>query len=113
MERPLDYNNQDDEIKCQFNQLESAIDSIHEDWSRAECMALNEHIQREVTAKPILARIMKGQHTREELSLLSVACSNLGGNSFLLAIKCLIRANPSALLWETGNHTRITLFSPL
>ena len=112
MERPLDYNNQDDEIKCQFNQLKSAIYSIHEDWSLAECMALNEHIQREVTAKPILARIMKGQHTREELSLLSVACSNLGGNSFLLAIKCLIRANPSALLWETGNHTRITLFSP-
>ena len=111
MERPLDYDSQDDEIKCQFNQLKSAIYSIHEDWSLAECMALNEHIQREVTAKPILARIMKGQHTREELSLLSVACSNLGGNSFLLAIKCLIRANPSALLWETGNHTRITLFS--
>ena len=59
MERPLDYDNQDDEIKFQFNQLESAIDSIHEDWSLAECMALNEHIQREVTAKPILARIMK------------------------------------------------------
>ena len=59
MERPLDYDNQDDEIKCQFNQLKSAIYNIHEDWSLAECMALNEHIQREVTAKPILARIMK------------------------------------------------------
>ena len=89
MERPLDYDNQDDEVKSQFNQLDYAIYSIHEDWSRAECMALNEHIQREVTAKPILARIMKGQHTRDELSLLSVACSNLGGNSFLPAIKCI------------------------
>ena len=85
--------------------IEDAIYSIHEDWSLAECMALNEHIQREVTAKPIFASIIQD----EELSLLSVACSHLGGTIFLLpAIKCLIRANPSALLWETGNRTGIT-----
>ena len=57
---------------------------------------MNERIQREVTAKPILARITKGN-----ASLLSYVCINLDGKRFHPAIKFLILANPSALLWET------------
>ena len=89
MESPLLYNEiEDDKLKSQFDQLIVSINSIKANSSEEEKGALNERIQREVTAKPIQARIIKGN-----CSLLSVACSNLG-QQFHPAIKCLIKANP-------------------
>lgn len=81
---PLCYADQDEETKSQFDQLLDAIECTDENSSEA----MNERIRREVTDKPILARIIKGN-----CSLLSVACSNLG-QQFHPAIKCLIKANP-------------------
>lgn len=90
----------DDELKSQFNQLLNAtIFSTNNNSSEEETRALNEHVQHEVTAKPILARIMKGN-----ASLLSVACTNLDDEYFHPAIKCIIGANPSALLWDTATY---------
>ena len=94
MDIPLRYDDQD--IKSQFDLILSAVFSVNGDSSEEEIRALNERIQREVTAKPILARIMKGN-----ASLLSYVCINLDGKRFHPAIKFLILANPSALLWET------------
>ena len=51
MESPLDYDGQDEELKSQFNQLLSAIISINDNSSEEEIRALNERVQREVTAK--------------------------------------------------------------
>ena len=100
MESPLPYDDQADEIKSQFNQLLNAnIFSTNDNSSEEETRALDGHVQNEVTAKPILARIMKGN-----ASLLSVACTNLDDEYFHPAIKCIIGANPSALLWDTATY---------
>ena len=98
MEEPLPYDDLDDVLQSQFDQLGSAIFSfsINDNSSEEEIRALNEHVQREVTTKPILARIMKGN-----ASLLSVACTNLDDEHFHPAIKCLIESNHFALSWET------------
>ena len=99
MERRLLYDDQDDELKSQFNQLRIAVSSINENSSEEDVRALNERIQREVTAKPFLARIV--QHKKP---LLSAVCTALENEFFHPAIKFLILANPSALLWTTTIH---------
>jgi len=89
---------QDDELKSQFVQLFDAIHRIDSDSSEAEIIvALNDRVCREVTSKPILARIIKGN-----CSLL-VACITRRFEQFHPAIKCLIEANPSVLLEESDN----------
>ena len=99
MESPLPYDDQNDETKSQFDLILSAIYSI--DWN-SEIEALIERIESEVTAKPILARIMKCN-----ASLISVACTNLDDEHFYPAIKFLILANPQALLWQSSTGKRI------
>ena len=94
MENPLDYDD-DDVTQSQFNQLLNAIIAANDNGSEEEIKALNELVQREVTAKPILARIV-----HDFSSLLSVVCTTCQCEHFHPAIKFLIEANPSALLWE-------------
>ena len=69
MENPLDYDD-DDVTQSQFNQLLNAIIAANDNGSEEEIKALNELVQREVTAKPILARIV-----HDFSSLLSVVCT--------------------------------------
>ena len=95
METPLLYELQDDESKAKHEQLFNTIHSFDSDSSEAEILALNERVCREVTSKPILARIVKGN-----ISLLLFACFMLD-EQFHPAIKCLIEANPSALLGKS------------
>ena len=64
MESPLLYNEiEDDKLKSQFDQLIVSINSINANSSEEEKGALNERIQSEVTAKPILARIVNQGNT--------------------------------------------------
>ena len=51
MENPLDYDDQQGEIRSQFDQLLSAIISTNDNSSEEDIRALNERVQREVTAK--------------------------------------------------------------
>ena len=97
MERTLPFDDQHDEIKSQFNQLLNAIFSTNSNSSEEEIRAFKEHLQREVTTNPILARIMKGNN-----SLLD-ACITRQYEHFHPAIKFLILANPFALLWQADN----------
>ena len=102
MENPLLYNElEDDELKSQFDQLTSAIFSINGNSSEEEMRALDERIQCEVAAEPILGRIAK-RYGR--VSLLWAACTTLKTKLFRPAMKCLIEANPSALLWYSNGH---------
>ena len=109
MESPLPYDDQADELKSLFNQFLNAIFSINGNSSQEEITAFNQLVQRAITAKPILARIVQGNG-----SILRVVACVLDNDSFLSvtcdhnklvhpAIKCLIEANPSALLWETNS----------
>ena len=64
MEIPLRYNDlENDKMKSQFNQLRFAIFSTDENSEDADIEAVNELVQREVTAKPILARIVNQGNT--------------------------------------------------
>ena len=101
MENPLDYDD-DDVTQSQFNQLLNAIIAANDNGSEEEIKALNELVQREVTAKPILARIV-----HDFSSLLSVVCTTCQCEHFHPAIKFLIVANPSALLWQSHLGGRI------
>ena len=74
MESPLDYDGQDEELKSQFNQLLSAIISINDNSSEEEIRALNERVQREVTAKPILGRIFQRNEGYASVCFLLHAC---------------------------------------
>ena len=101
MESPLPYDDQDDETKSQFDLILSVIHRINDNSSKEEIRALSERIQREVTAKPILARIVAGNH---QFSLLSWEICSLYNELFHPVIKFLIEANPSALLWKTDTN---------
>ena len=109
MEIPLRYNDleNDKKMKSQFNQLRFAIFSTDENSEDADIEAVNELVQREVTAKPILARIVNQGNT----SLLVYFCiSRRHNEQFHPAIKRIIGANPSALQmanskwYETDPH---------
>ena len=97
----MEYDDQEDEIQCHFVRLCNAIISTNDNSSEEDIRALNELIQREVTAKPNLAKIIKYEVERV-CYLLLVACANLDDEQFHPAIKCLIEANPSALLWYSN-----------
>ena len=104
MENPLPYDDQDVVLQSQFNQLLNAIIAANDNGSEEEIKALNELVQREVTANPILAKIVQGN------SSLLDACINLTTcryEQFHPAIKFLIEANPSALLWQPGFATKL------
>ena len=106
MEIPLRYNDieNDKKMKSQFNQLRFAIFSTDENSEDADIEAVNELVQREVTAKPILARIVNQGNT----SLLVYFCTTRRHNEqFHPAIKRIIGANPSALLWRTASGTKL------
>ena len=60
MKNPLPYDDQDDVLQSQFNQLLTAIFNVKYYRSEEDIRALNELIQHEVTAKPFLARIVQG-----------------------------------------------------
>ena len=97
----MEYDDQEDEIQCHFVRLCNAIISTNDNSSEEDIRALNELIQREVTAKPNLAKIIKYE-VETVCYLLLVACANLDDEQFHPAIKCLIEANPSALLWYSN-----------
>eukprot|EP00571_Detonula_confervacea_P007679 CAMPEP_0172324000 /NCGR_PEP_ID=MMETSP1058-20130122/50130_1 /TAXON_ID=83371 /ORGANISM="Detonula confervacea, Strain CCMP 353" /LENGTH=184 /DNA_ID=CAMNT_0013040151 /DNA_START=43 /DNA_END=594 /DNA_ORIENTATION=- len=108
MENPFSDSNLDDELKLQFNKLLDAINTIKpfypgdtsgESKFLASCEALNELVCLEVTAKPILTKIIATD--RLNLSLLSAALEKLSHEKSLPTLKCLIKANPSALLWKS------------
>ena len=71
----------------------------------AEGTALNDRIREEVSAKPILAKIVSNNLLNWSLltagSLLTAACTKLESEKSHHAIKFLIEANPSALLWSS------------
>ena len=99
---------QDDGLKCQFNQLIRSILSIDIEGhiSEEEIAALNKRVCREVTAKPILARTVRLNNAFKYL--LEIFCTMPNELfHFHPAIKCLIKANPSALLWKTSSGERI------
>ena len=73
MERSLPYDNQHDEIKSQFDSIFSAIFSINSNSSEDDVRALNERIQREVTAKPILAKIVQGNSSLLDACIVRLA----------------------------------------
>ena len=50
MENPLDYDDQQGEIRSQFDQLISAIFSINNNSSEEDIRAFQERVQREVTS---------------------------------------------------------------
>lgn len=85
---------EDKELRYQFNDLINAMEDIVSFDPIETHEALNQHIKKEVTDKPILACIV---NERGE-SLLSTACRNLNLNTSHDTIKCLIQAYPSALL---------------
>ena len=96
MESPLPFDELQDDEKSRYLKLKRATSSVNSNSSEAEIAVITERIQREVTAKPILARIVRGSD-----SLLSVACINLDSEHFHPAmhngelffhpvIKCLI-----------------------
>ena len=102
MESPLPYDDQDDEIKSQFDLILDCIFSTNDNSSEEEIRALNERVHHEVTTKPILARIVKQRNT-----CLLDACTTCQCEQLHPAIKFLIEANPLALLWETDRGWRI------
>ena len=109
MKNPLPYDDQDDVLQSQFNQLLTAIFNVKYYRSEEDIRALNELIQHEVTAKPNLARIIKNEHYdigRRSFDnfLLWDAITRLDNELSHTTIKFLIEANPSALLWETYNN---------
>ena len=87
---PLTYYDdlEDDDLKSEFDQLLNAIYNIDSNSSEEEILALNQRVCREVTPKPILARIVQ-----YEFSLLVYFCT-IPNKLFHPAIKCLIKANP-------------------
>ena len=101
MESPLPYDDQDDETESQFDQLLEAIFIIDANSSEEEIRASSERGSREVTNKPILARIIHQDIFVEDASLLSAVCAHYPNELFHYAIKFLIEANPSALLWQS------------
>ena len=102
MESPLPYHDQDNEIKSQFDLIFSAIYRTNSNSSEEDIRAINERIQREVTAKPILAKIVQ----QGNYSLLS-ACTTCQCEQLHPAIKFLIELNPSALLWPSDTSSRM------
>jgi len=60
------------------------------------------YIMHQITANPILSRMA----TSTNISLLDFACTCTNHLS-LEAIKCLIAANPNALLWQSGQDNEI------
>ena len=111
MQSPLSYDAlQDDALKSKFNQLRHAITSIGNNSSKKKIKSVIACIQRKVEEKPILSRIVQ-----DDRSLLSVACINRAREPswisirlfFHPAIKFLILANPSALLWAFGDSSKV------
>ena len=100
---------QDAKLTRRFDQLLNAIYSIDSKMSEVEIVALSKRVQRKVTRNPILARIVTMDPSK--MSLLSVACTLERKSKIELfhpAIKCLIEANPSALLWKDDRSRTIT-----
>ena len=62
------------------------------------------YIMHQITANPILSRMA----TSKNLSVLDFACT-CTNNLSLEAIKCLIAANPNALLWQSGQDNEISV----
>ena len=80
------------------NQLRSAVYNINAHSSEEEIRALNKLIQHEVTA-------LNPQSLSSLLSFLLMKSLNNLNEFFHPTIKVLIRAGPSALLWDYHSHT--------
>ena len=104
----MDELQDDDELKSQFNQLIRSILSIDIEGhiSEEEIAALNKRVCCEVTATPILARTVRLNNAFKYL--LEIFCTMPNELfHFHPAIKCLIKANPSALLWKSTSGENI------
>ena len=99
METPLvDHELEDAELHLQFDELMNDVYnnmwSIREqDEIKVSCEDLNERIHLEVSAKPILVKIVSKNHLN--WLLLMTACEKLKHEWSCPAIKFLIEMNPS------------------
>ena len=99
MTSPVFIHEVDDEMRQQFNHLMEAMEDIvavDPDREEGSYEALNQRIHQQVTDQPNLSRVVS---ERQCQSLLSAAVSNLNLATSQRVIKCLIQANPTALLW--------------
>ena len=93
MEDYLPYEDVDDDVKAQFNDLATEIHNVERG---DDAMPLIERVILEVTANPVLAKIFV---VEDKSSLLMEACTELHGDAFHPLIKFLIEVFPHALLW--------------
>ena len=96
MESPLIYDDLEDvELKAQFK------DMMGNSGTEEEVLAFLERVRQEVTANPILARIVENEISLLD-SVLMITDENyvLNDEVYIPTIKVLIDANPSALLWS-------------
>jgi len=96
MESPLIYDELEDvELKAQFK------DMMGDSGSEEEVLAFLERVRLKVTANPILARIVENHISLLDFTLM-ITDENyvLDDEVYVPTIKCLIDANPSALLWR-------------
>ena len=109
MDSPIsDCKLEDDELQSQYDLL---MDTIYYGAGEAEGTALNDRIREEVSAKPILVKIVSKNLLN--WSLLTAACTKLESEKSHPAIKFLIEANPSALLWPRADAATSKSSSPI
>ena len=89
----LPYEDVDDDVKAQFNDLATEIHNVERG---DDAMPLIERIILEVTANPLLAKVFV---VDDRSSLLMEACTELHGDDSHPLIKFLIEVFPHALLW--------------
>jgi len=95
MESPLIYDELEDvELKAQFK------DMMGDSGTEEEVLAFLERVRLKVSANPILARIVENEISLLDFALM-ITDENyvLDDEVYVPTIKCLIDANPSALLW--------------
>ena len=107
MESPLIYEELEDvELKAQFK------DMMGDSGSEEEVLAFLERVRLKVTSNPILARIVENHISLLDFTLM-ITDENyvLDDEVYVPTIKCLIDANPSALLWRMHYELPIHLIA--
>ena len=107
MESPLIYDELEDvELKAQFK------DMMGDSGSEEEVLAFLERVRLKVTANPILARIVENEISLLDFTLM-ITDENYAfdDEAYVPTIKCLIDANPAALLWRMHYELPIHLIA--